>query len=360
MMGELLFRLSDIYMEETEDTLIPSDSSSLLGDICINRIGGIVYNNLKKMKNFEVQKEFKTTIEAVYKDNIIKTKKFKRNIKYLSNIFKNVSFDYAFLKGAFLSTILYESGCRTSYDIDILINENDITRCQNLLLTNGFVQGVYDKDIGIKPATRSEILMSRMNYGETIPFVKIIEDEPVSIDLNFSVDIKPNGDNPIVPELLMSAVEVGFEDVTFKTLNKVDFLIHLCCHLYKEATTINWVQWNKDLQLYKFSDINIFLHQCILKEELHEMKDRIIRFGVEKECYYTFKNAIVIYPKLKDVEGLEKLLKEIKPNNTKFMNQIYDPMNRKVIEYDLSFEEWFMNKNRFNYLKNFGVISNEV
>jgi hypothetical protein len=358
--SELLFELSDVYMEGTENIVIPCDCSSLLGDICINRIGGIAYKNMNKLKNFRVLKEFKTTIEAVYKDNIRKTESFKKNIKYLSQIFKDVNFNYAFLKGSFLTTKLYESGYRTSNDIDILINENDITNCQNVLLNNGFVQGEYKKDVGIIPANRREILMSRMNYGETIPFVKMIEDEPVNIDLNFSVDFKPAGQSQIVSELLMNTIEVEFENVCFKTLNRIDFLIHLCCHLYKEATTINWVRSNRDLQLYKFSDINIFFHECILKEDFQNIVKCIAEFGVEKECYYTFENASVIYPNLKKIEGFEKMLNDIKPKDIKFMKQIYDPMDKNVYEYDITFEEWFMSKKRISHLRKVEVASNEV
>ncbi len=355
-MRELIFEFSDVYMDEIEEFVSPEDSCMLLGDICINRIAGIAYKNLSRFKNFRVHKEFVKTLDAVYKENIRKTEHFKRNIKYLSNIFKDADFSYAFLKGSFLTTKLYESGCRTSNDIDILINEKDITNCQNILLNAGFIQGEFKPGTGIIPATRREVIMSRMNFGETIPFIKIIDGEPLCIDLNFSVDFKPAGENQIVPELLANTTEVQFEEVSFRTLNKIDFLIHLCCHLYKEATIINWVRGNRDLQLYKFSDINIFFHECILEEDYKELAKSVAKFGVEKECYYTFENASVIYPKLKQLNGYEAMLDEIRPGDLSFMKQILDPMDKKLYQYDMTFKEWFLSRKRVNELKNVEVL----
>lgn len=264
-MEKILFSLADVTMPKVKHNLEKDDFELLLGEICLNRVAGIAYKNIVGNPDIIAPKEMIKVLKILYEDNLKKSERYRKHIKYLSGILNNADFKYALLKGALLNTRVYESGLRTSNDIDILIEENDVSRCQKILCENGFTQGYFVPGSGIIPATRKEIILAKMNYGETIPFVKIIDDEPLVIDLNFSIDYKPEKDTLIVNRLLNNIEDVTYEDVTFKSLNLEDFIIHLCCHLYKEATIYDWVKRRKDLLLYKFSDLNVIFN-CYLRE----------------------------------------------------------------------------------------------
>ena len=69
-------------------------------------------------------------------------------------------------------------------------------KCQQVLLENGFIQG-HIRGRKIIKATREEIILSRMNYGETIPFCKFWEGRYLCVDINFSLDYKPMKDNTV-------------------------------------------------------------------------------------------------------------------------------------------------------------------
>ncbi len=359
-MTDMIFQLSNVYMKDVETSVKPESINNLLGDIITNRVVGIAYHNILKYREFIVPNEFMSALKVIFNEDVEKSKHFKNDIKYISDIFKAVKFDYALLKGAFLTTKLYDSGLRTSNDIDVLINEKDITSCQNILLENGFVQGEYKKTEGIIPATRREIITSRMNFGETIPFVKLIDGEPLYIDLNFSVDFKPSGTNTIVSELLNNTIAVAFENVSFRTLHMTDFLIHLCCHLYKEATTINWVRDNRDLQLYKFSDINVFLNEFHSEEYFEKLYDRIEYFEVSKECYYTFYNTAIIFPDINNIKGFKELLNKIQPDDLRFMKEVVDPMNNTIYRHEMNFSDWFHCQKRIDNLRSYEMEDNLV
>lgn len=338
-MKNLLFMLSDIYMEESDEVIEPENPSQLFGDICLNRLQGIAYNNIKKLKNLYLIDTYSKNLEVLYKDNIRKSQYFKKSIVYLSKILENASFNYSLLKGAYLTTKLYEPGYRTSKDVDILVHESDITACQNLLKSEGFTQGSI-RNGKIVEATRKEVVMSRMNYGEVIPFVKEIDGEYFCVDINFSVDYKPD-DGDIVARLLENVICIEYEDTKFKTLDPVHFLIHLCCHLYKEATTMDWVLRRKDLQLYKFCDINLYMNEVMNESLSKDLIGRIHELQLEKACYYTFKNLSIIYPNILKIEWYSDLLHSIRPENTEFMTEIVSPLEKKTYYYDISFEEWF-------------------
>ncbi len=348
-MNNPLFRLCDIYNKE-KINLGYYDLEKLLGQIIINRMAGVAYGNYSFVQD-KVPNEFKEALQAVYLYNVQKSRTYREHVRYLSSLLEEGAFKYALLKGAFLSTVLYEEGSRTSNDIDILINSEDISLCQKILSDNGFVQGFYSKEKGIIPATRRQIIQSRMNYGETVPFSKMIGNELLEVDINFSVDFKPSSNNVIVRDLLQNLTEVSFGDGRIRTLREVDFIIHLCCHLYKEATTYNWVERKNDLLLYKFCDINLCLHQYGNNGFFADLASRIKHFSVEKECYYTFENSAVIYPCIKDIEGYEQFMKGIIPNNLDFMKRIVFPMEKKLYSFDMSFEEWFLCEDRVSNLK---------
>ncbi len=349
-MNRVLFSLSDYYMKPDMNLKKIENESELLGELCVNRIAGIAYLNLQKHKNLQVIKEFENTLKAVYLDNVERTKYYKQNVRMISKMLEGVKFPYALLKGAYLTTKVYEEGCRTSNDLDILIEEENVSELQDILKANGFIQGYYSKsEDRIIPASRRDVILSKMNYGETVPFAKFINGKLFYVDINFSVDFKPEKEKKTVKELLARVKKVEFEDTYYKTLDKCAFFIHLCCHLYKEATTMEWVKEGRDLQLYKFSDINVYLHDCN-KEYFDDLYECIIRMQLVKECYYALANTMIIFPSLKDNKDLMDFVKKICPDDLGFMKEIVDPREKKVYRYSLSFEEWFSAKNKNNYL----------
>jgi len=353
IMDNLFFRLSDFFMEETDEVMIPESQERLLGALCLNRMGGIGYLNMRRLKGLKVSKEFRWTMEAVYNDNLRKYELLLRDVGILSEIFSKSTFAYALLKGAYLSTMLYPKGCRVSNDIDILVQEEDLSRCTGLLAEGGFVQGQYVRGKGIIPATRREIVMARMNYGETVPFFKVVDDEAIMVDINFSLDYKPE-ESGIVRKMLQRTRKVAGPSGEFVTLDRADFMIQLCCHLYKEATTIDWVMTGRDLLLYKFSDIYVFFTKEYQGKDYQLLKNRIFEYGVMKECFYALKNTAVVFEKLLQNEEYMKLLEEIQPDNLDFMKQIVCPKEKQVLSYDMEFKDWFMQKDRAGLLRNMG------
>ena len=241
--NEMLFKLSDIYNLDKciFDNCI---GENIFGKLISNRVVNIAYKKLHADKEIHLG-EYRKYFEMIFERSIIENQYYEKELIYVCNILRGARFKFAFLKGAFLISNVYEKGLRSSNDIDILINEKEIDECQKILCENGFVQGEV-KDGIIKKASRSEIVLSRMNYGETVPFYKKFGKRFICIDLNFSLDYKPSQDEEIIREMLENRVEILWENTVLPTLNTLDFIIHLCMHLYKEATTITWVEWRKD------------------------------------------------------------------------------------------------------------------
>ncbi|MCM1535224.1 MAG: nucleotidyltransferase family protein [Clostridium sp.] len=172
-MGKLLFHLADATMPKEKFNFQKEDQELLLGEICINRIASIAYRNLVNDSEINISNEVLKILKIIYENNLKRSKQYCENVKYISQIMKDVDFGYALLKGAFLNTCVYEKGMRTSNDIDILIEEENVSRCQDILTQNGFIQGEFVSETEIMPATRKDIIFAKLNFGETIPFVKM-------------------------------------------------------------------------------------------------------------------------------------------------------------------------------------------
>ena len=70
-----------------------------------------------------------------------------------------------------------------------------------------------------------------------------------------------------------------------RSLRQDDFFIHLCAHLYKEASTLPWVEMMRDMTLYKYCDIYMLLND-VSKERLDFLFDRAKVLGMEKICSF--------------------------------------------------------------------------
>lgn len=323
------------------------DYPRLLGWITYNRMGGPACYVLQRCGLLsKMNREVRNVLIAIYNMNLLQQGLFASNLAYLAQLFQNASFPYAFLKGAYLSTCIYPRGLRTSNDFDVLVQRDDIGKCERLLLENGFIQGKYLADTDtIQKAGRREIIASRMNRGETVPFLKRRQGKILEVDINFSLDYKAKTQRDIIPDLLSDPLTFPAGDGRLYALSEVKCLLQLCLHLYKEATVYNWVEMGRDLCLYKFMDIYAFL----LKKDgtfLRAFADKALTYGLEEGCYYAIYNTAQLYPSLLEKPSVRDALERLRPRRLDYMKQIVYPEGGKRFQYDDDFTDWFFAPDR--------------
>ena len=343
-MRNILFAMSDVYDSNTEVEW-PNDMSeeTIVGGLILNRIVGIAYEKIPFGRLNKENRKVLSVIKQYYENEY---DCFVDKLKFVSGLLVNAAFDYAFLKGAFLNPFVYKRGQRISNDIDILVNSEDVCSIQDCFFKAGFIQGHCDESGHIIPASRREVVNSRLNNGETIPFLRYYNNELVEVDLNFSLDFKAYDSECNVSSMLKNTCEFRDGNMTIRTLSLTDFLIHLCCHLYKEASTYDWLINRRDLMLYKFCDINMFVHKYGDIKFFEKLYMKIIQYGVQKEIYYSLLFGAEIYPGLLNIPGYSKLLDYIKPESIEYLHEIVNPKEKKVYSYNHSFIEWFECANR--------------
>lgn len=317
------------------DSLAKCDVSSatpaVLGHLFFNRMQAVAYGNLQeKGLAGSVGREFRSSLKDAYDKNIEKNNSFFACIRYLTEVLAPAACPYAMLKGAYLCGE-YPVGYRTSNDIDLLVLPEDITQISRLLTAAGFAQG-YLRGGTFVPASRKEIIQSKMMRGETVPYIKKVDLPAIpylEVDINFSLDYKNSRDDT-VKEMLSRARPQKAGDLTVTTLEPSDFFIHLCSHLYKEATTLPWVEMGRDMSLYKYSDLYLLLSH-MGPQEVEQLFSRAKELGLLKVCAFAIVQTLILFDLTN--EGARQAAEIVLKDDPDFLHQVFSPKEKKTFVY---------------------------
>lgn len=316
------------------------DYPYILGQLLYNRMGGAAYYTLKHTGLMpRVNREFRNTLEAVFEQNVLRTNSYRILLGRMGTMLRDAAFPYALLKGALLAS-RYPVGLRTSNDLDILVEARDIPALSSLLREHGFVQG-YLRAGEFRPATRRDIILSRMNRGETVPFVMKADLPGLpywEIDVNFSLDYQARETGAVARLLERRQARIPAGETPLYTLDPADFLLHLCAHLYKEASIYSWVDMGRDLSLYKFSDLYLLLREDLDEELELDILERAKACGLEGACAFSFYHTRELFSL--DNPVLDDLLNRLKPWDMDRLGEIVRPEDGRIFRHDMAFEDW--------------------
>ena len=325
-------------------------TENVLGQLFFNRMSSVAYGIMLENNLLEnVNREFRNSLKYSYIQNKQKNESFYECVKNLSNLLIDYTDKYAMLKGAVLCK-RYPEGYRTSNDIDLLVRQEDITIIGDTLIKNGFKQGYIKNDVFIE-ATRTQIIESKMLRGETVPYILKV-DLPymkyLEIDINFSLDYK-NSKNNDVDLFIKNSCDINLGNFKVKTLQKEDFILHLCVHLYKEATTFPWVKMKRDMTLYKFCDIYTYLNDMTFID-VNNLFIKAKKFRILEIC------SCVIFWTSQFFENINSYAyiysKQFLSGSENILNTVISPSDKKTYRYiEKNVTERFFNKNRMEILE---------
>jgi hypothetical protein len=300
------------------------DWKEILYQGTIHRVLNIMFYNLKKLQildkvDDEILKIMKTQY-TVYKE---RNTRYYEEIKLICSALNKNNIRAAILKGNYLSKFVYPTfETRSFNDLDFLIDIKDANKIVEILESIGYIQGDLDKNTGeIIPGTPQQKRMHRIATHELMECLKKT-DHPftpvIQVDLNF--DILWGGNCPYKinsAELLGKAREIDMLGEKAYVLDFEDFLIQLACHLYKEAALIHWITDLRDLKLYKFSDIMIYINKFSDQINWDKLIKTSQQYGIEKIMYFVFYYINLIYGEVVP----EKIMSILEPENKDYLNE---------------------------------------
>lgn len=201
-----------------------------------HQISALIYyligkNNIKNVPNDILNKWKKDIIlRGIAKRKI--TEAF-RNI--IDDIILKLNIDIIVLKGIVLKKYYPVNELRTMSDFDILIHKNDFQKVKEYLLENHFIyiednhpiHATFYNENGVCIEVHWKLINNENYIADTINFEKYIWDELIEFDL---------------------------DGIKVKTLNKENFLLHLCIHMAKHLR-------NSGFGLRQLYDIVLFCNK---------------------------------------------------------------------------------------------------
>ena len=295
----------------------------VLGWLFANRMAAVAYGVLKERELLsKLDREFRNSLRNALLLNERIHADYFRCIEELTEVLEGCGIPYALLKGAYLCPSL-PSGYRISNDVDILVAPEAVGAVSAWLRSAGFRQGSMRNGVFV-PATRRQIIESKMTRGETVPFFKAVGLpflEYLEVDLNFSLDFK-NSEDGILKGMLSRGALRSAGELRVRTLDRYDFLLHLCAHLYNEATTLPWIRMRRDMTFYKYWDIYGLLWEYS-EAEKRELLARASEICMNRELFYCLDSLDAFF-------GTENLPKGV---DRKDFGVVIAPAERKRYRY---------------------------
>ena len=275
-------------------------------------------------------REFRNALENAAEQNAVRNRSYYRCVKELAGLLERGNSGAVMLKGALLCA-LYPEGCRTSNDIDLLAAPEEVTALGGLLTENGFRQGTL-RGGAFVPASREEIIASKMLRGETVPYFREVALPGLrwlEVDVNFSLGYT-YGEPDVLRRLLASKTTAEVNGLQLPVPARADFFVHLCAHLYKEAATLPWVRMKRDMTLYKYADLYLLLSGMSAAEK----EDCFVRsreLGLAGCCGFAVLQTAALFG-LTDAELLSAATDAL-DGNVEMLHRVAAPSEKKIYRY---------------------------
>lgn len=202
---------------------------------------------------------------------------------------KNCGISLFPLKGSWLLPHLYKDlGLRSVNGIDCLFDKKDEGNLIDAMGSIGYFQdqfNSFEKTITKFSRAKHIAWKSKMNSFPLFQKITGIPSCPVvTFDFSFALDLS----------LDQTPIKAMIEESVDGFLRKPHFFIHLCCHLYKEATNAIWIMETTGLNIIKFCDIREYL-LIMDSQEINEAIEFSKKYGIEKSVYFSCFYLGILY-----------------------------------------------------------------
>ena len=257
-----------IFLKDAiKNKLIDEEVLSL---VCSHKLHNLLYKHINSLKMlFNIKKSIALLLSERF---IFTQNRAEEYFKLLSDIVLMLSkynINYAFLKGISIVKSLYadkEFIYRSFNDIDILVEKENVSVINDILLSMGFVQGYTDENYKLKEADRKAKLYWSLNSHQEHIYLKESSFTRFSpwlcncIDVNTTIFQGGKSNNPISTSEILKHNRCNQIINNFFSLDYSYELLQLCYHFHKD-TFIYEIKKNnhEDYSLIQFCDLREYI-----------------------------------------------------------------------------------------------------
>lgn len=358
---ELILTLSKLTVSDEEIIKVKNmlelrklDFDKLVSMLFLHRTSMTFYKNLKK---FNLTSYFPNKLvgllSVMYLGNKMRNTYYYEQTVKIFNAFYSEGIKCIPMKGTILNHQIYKDyGLRYSGDMDILIQDKNLSKVTSILNEHGFVQG-YIKNGSIDPATKELKMFHRLSTHELVPFLLETNEEVCEfIEFDVQFDIFNRAKNMRVnynlEQLFDTAIEIDIinEQAKCYSLKPEYNVLQLSSHLYQDATRIQGIKERKDQELIKYVDVYEYINQFKHEMDWATFAEELVTNQVNHIVYYTLYHTEILFGQFIDPAFMDS----IKPDNLSYLD-IFGVEEDTKHNWEIPFLERFFNSNRINELE---------
>lgn len=231
---------------------------------------------------------------------------------------------YAPLKGTMLLHNTYKDySLRYSNDVDILVQEKDLSAISSLLEKHDLEQRIFNYDTAkFEPASKQQKIFHRMTTHELLPFLLYDEVNPdfpyLEVDIQFDIfnrakNLRQYFDHSkLFEQLCDTPTSLG----TMTILRPEYNILQLASHLYQDATRLISIKKGKDLELIRFLDIYEFVNQNSQQIDWEYLASEVEQYNVQHILFYALYYTELLLGEFVPVSFMDK----IRPLNLDYLD----------------------------------------
>lgn len=219
-------------------------------------------------------------------------------------------------KGAYLVPYVYgDPGLRPMADIDLLVRPQVAGAVARILAERGYRPNTVDADRrSSRPIDRRTELFWRIHTNNLPVMNRLVPDNPylevLAVDVVTALSQPKSPFRLPVEDVLARAVDHRLPSGrTIRVLDPVDLLIDLCCHLFKESTTVRYLYRGKHQRLIQYCDIAEVLATGDVAHG--ELLERVDRYGIAQPVYFSLAHLAILDPGAVPAEVLARLAAQV-------------------------------------------------
>lgn len=214
-------------------------------------------------------------------------------------------------KGAYLTPAVYrDHGLRPMNDVDLFVDRSAAPHVAELLADRGYVPGTVDAAGKIAELTRRQAVFWNVHVNNLPTLHLPAADrclDSIAVDICFDIFLPASGCRLPAATLLGEAVAVEVPgEPPIPVMRPEHFLLDVAAHLYKESTTLRYIEKRKHQRLLQYVDIAavIATHPGLRWDVL---VGTAVEAGAAAHAYFALANTERIFPGTVPLDALAEL-----------------------------------------------------
>lgn len=295
----------DTVRELLTDEFATIDWATFLDQTVQHKVAPLVWSNLDRLnrehQGIRVDRSTGSTLRAVHLFHSERNKLALAELHHVLDAAEARSLQVVPRKGAqFMQDVYREPALRPIGDIDVLVPREQAADLVSLLKERGYQEGLPDGTTRIRRLSRRENLFWQL-YGSDLPKLNKVTGNPylplIAMDVNISLVLPGTSAELPVPALIKRSVRHEISGRKQRFLSPVDCVLDLCLHIYKNSTTLRFMNDGKHRLLLKYVDLVEYLSAYRHEFSWRTFLETAARYEVLLPVFYTLAHIDRIFPR---------------------------------------------------------------